>query len=143
MFTHIMAPVDMTALPTLKRALDAAADMARHHGARVTYVSATNNTPGRVARTPEEFGAKLAAFAEEQGKTHGIETASHALVLHDARHDLDRALVRAASDLKADLVVMASHEPKFSDYFWSSNGGAVAEHARASVLIVRGGPTPA
>lgn len=138
MFKHIMAPVDLSAVDKLDRALKATADAAKQHGAKVTYVSASNVTPNSVAHTPEEFKQKLADFAAAQAETHGIDADSHALILHDQRADLDHALVGAANDLGADLVIMASHDPTFFDHFWSSNGGAVARDSSASVFLVRG-----
>ncbi|SFE49291.1 universal stress protein [Roseivivax sediminis] len=138
MFNHIMAPVDLNAVDKLSRALDATADAAKHYGAKVTYVSASNTVPTAVAHTPEEFKKKLAAFASDQADKHGIETDSHPLIMHDQRADLDHALVEAAKTLDADLIVMASHDPNFFDHFWASNGGAVARDSHASVMLVRG-----
>ena len=137
MFKHIMAPVDLTHLDRLERALKATADVAKHYDAKVTYVSASNPTPGSLAHNPEEFREKLAEFARQQADKSGIKAESHALILHDEAVDLDNALVHAADELDADLVIMASHKPGFVDHFWSSNGGAVARRSNASVFIVR------
>jgi len=137
MFKHIMAPVDLAHLDRLESALETTADIAKHYGAKVTYVSASNATPGSIARNPEEFREMLAAFAKEQGEKAELETSSHPLILHDEAVDLDNALVHAAEELNADMVIMASHKPGFVDHFWSSNGGNVARHSNASVLIVR------
>jgi len=137
MFKHIMAPVDLTHTDRLDRALQTTADVAKNYGAKVTYVSASNDTPGSLAHNPQEFRDRLAAFAQEQADKAGIEADSHALILNDEAVDLDNALVHAADDLGADLVIMASHKPGFVDHFWSSNGGAVARRANASVFIVR------
>ncbi|SIS67723.1 Nucleotide-binding universal stress protein, UspA family [Roseivivax lentus] len=137
MFNHIMAPVDLAHIDTLKRALEVTADAARHYGAKVTFVSATTALPGAIAHTPDEFRQKLADFAETQGRQNAYEASSHALVLHDQAVDLDHALLKAVGVIGADLVIMASHKPSIADYFWSSNGGAVAEHADCSVMIVR------
>lgn len=137
MYSQIMAPVDLAHLDKLERALSVTADLAKHYGAKVTFVSATNSTPGAVAHSPEEFRTKLSEFAAAQAERLGIEADAHALVMPDQRADLDHALVDAAEELGADLVVMASHSPGFADHFWSSNGGAVARHSNASVMLVR------
>ncbi|UMA65021.1 universal stress protein [Roseivivax marinus] len=138
MFTHIMAPVDLHHVDTLDRALKVTADAAKHYGAKVTFVSATNNEPSDVAHSPEEFVAKLSEFAKTQAEKGGFDAEAHAMVLHDSRADLDNALLDAVKELDADLVIMASHDPNFADHFWSSNGGAVARHSHASVMLVRG-----
>lgn len=137
MFNHIMAPVDLAHTDQLKRALEVTAEEAKHHGAKVTFVSATSTQPSAVAHSPEEFRGKLADFAETQGRQNDYEAASHALVLHDQAVDLDDALLKAVEELGADLVIMASHKPSIANYFWSSNGGAIAGHSGASVMIVR------
>ena len=41
MFKKIMVPVDLAHLPALQKALDVAADMARHYDAALCYVGVT------------------------------------------------------------------------------------------------------
>ena len=137
MFSHIMVPVDLRHTDRLERALAVTAEEAKHHDAKVTFVSASNATPGEIAHSPDEFREKLASFAKDKGQAGGYPADAHALILHDTTADLDHALVEASKEINADLVIMASHRPNFADYFWSSNGGAVASHANASVMIVR------
>ncbi|WP_043919027.1 universal stress protein [Jannaschia aquimarina] len=137
MFKRIMTPVDLGHVGKLEKALAAAAALAKSEGAAITYVSVTSPQPGAVAHSPEEFKAKLEAFASEQGSAHGIPTDAHVIVSHDPSVDVDDALLKAVTDLDADLVVMASHAPGFADYFWPSNGGKVAAHSKASVFVVR------
>ena len=137
MFTRIMVPVDLAHLGKLDRALDTAADLARHYGAGITYVSVTAPTPGPLAHTPKEFSAKLDAFAADQSARHGIEAGAHMMIAHDPTIDTDDVLVSAIEETGADLVVMASHRPAKADYFWLSNGGKVATHTGASVMLVR------
>lgn len=137
MFTHIMVPVDLAHPDRLERALRAAADLADHYGARVTYVGVSAAQPGPVAHTPKEFAAKLSKFAAAQGELHGLtDIATHPVIAHDPAVELDRALERAVHDLGADLVVMGSHIPRRFDL--GSHGGRVASHTDVSVMLVRG-----
>ena len=133
-----MIPVDLTHADKLGKALGCAADMAKQHGASVVYVGVSAAAPSSVAHTPEEFAAKLDAFAKEQGQSHGIDASAHAVTSHDPASDLDAALMKAIDDTGADLVIMASHIPNVTDYIWPSNGGTIAGHAKVSVLVVRG-----
>lgn len=137
MFKKMMVPVDLAHRERLSRALDCAADLARHYGVPATYVGVTSTVPGKIAHTPEEFGQKLRAFAAAEAQRHGIEAQSHVAVAHDPVTEVDDALLRAIAETGADLVVMASHLPDALDYIWPSNGGKIAEHARCSVMIVR------
>ena len=132
-----MAPVDLSHVDGLRRALDCAADLARHYQAPITYVGVTAAAPSDLARNPEEFDQKLKSFVADEVKTHGVEGSAHTAIAHDPTTEVDDALLRAIDETGADLVVMASHVPSLIDYVWPSNGGKLAEHAKCSVMVVR------
>lgn len=137
MFTHIMVPVDLGHADKLETALRAAADLARHYGARVTYVGVSSAQPSAVAHTPKEYAEKLAKFAAMQAEVNEVaEVASHPIIAHDPAVDLDRKLEDAVHEIGADLVVMGSHIPKRFDF--GSHGGRIASHTDVSVMLVRG-----
>lgn len=136
-YSTIMVPVDLAHAGNLEKALNTAADLAKHYGASVVYVSVSTTAPSAIAHTPAEFKAKLDAFAADQAARHGHRASGHAILSHDPAVDLDPSLMKAADDLGADLIVMASHVPGLTDYIWPSNGGQVARHAKASVFVVR------
>jgi nucleotide-binding universal stress UspA family protein len=137
MFRRILAPVDLSHLDRLDRAIAVTVDEARHHGAPVDFVTVTAATPGKLGHTPDEARRKLAAFAAAQSEAHGIEARAHLIVSHDPTTDIDDALLKAVEDTGADLVVMATHRPGLADRLWPSNGGKVATNSGASVLLVR------
>ncbi|WP_235890741.1 universal stress protein [Martelella alba] len=136
-FTRIMAPVDLAHLDRLKRALDIAADLSGFYGAPVTYVGISAATPGALGHNPAEFAEKLRQFADLEGNRRGIATASHPVITHDPARDLNPALAKAVETIGADLVVMATHIPNIADHFWPSHGGALSQHTKASVFLVR------
>ena len=138
MFNKIMVPVDLSHAAKLTKALDCAGRLAKQFGAEAVYVGVTASAPSSLAHTPEEYAEKLDAFAAEQAKAHGITASGHAVVSHDPTTDLDPSLMKAVEETGADLVVMASHVPNITDYVWPSNGGTIAAHSKASVLVVRG-----
>jgi nucleotide-binding universal stress UspA family protein len=92
-----------------------------------------------VAHNPEELAEKLDAFAQEQGKSHGIETDSKVLLTADTAVELDDRLLEAIKDTGADLVVMASHPPGIGDrlHILHSNGANIVKHSDVSVFIIR------
>ena len=137
MFRKIMAPVDLAHADKIGKALDAAADAAKHYDAELIYVGVTTALPGAVAHNPQEYERKLAEFAETSGAEQGVATGHKSYVSHDPASDLDATLLKAIDDLGIDLVVMASHIPNLQDYIWPSNGGKLATHAKCSVFIVR------
>ncbi len=137
MFSKILVPVDLGHLDRLRKALAVAAAEARAHGAPVVYMGVTEETPGAVARTPEEYGDKLAAFAAEQASEHGIEAEAMAIMSTDPAAEINKLILKAVKDSGADLVVMASHPPRMLDWILPSHGGHVAEHADVSVFVIR------
>jgi nucleotide-binding universal stress UspA family protein len=139
MFRRIMVPVDLAHAARLERALAASADLARASGAELVYVGVTGSQPGTVARTFEEFRAKLDAFARATAERLGHPNArAEAIRLHDVTVDLDRALIAKAREIDADLIVMGSHVPGALEHLIGSNAGYVASHAPISVFVVRG-----
>jgi len=137
MFKHIMAPVDLAHVERLGRALNVTVEEARAHGCPVTFVSVAAAAPSAIAHTPAEFKSKLEAFVAGIRTEHGIEARAHPIISHDPVTDIDDALLKAVGDLGADLVVMGTHKPGATEYIWPSNGGKVASHTSASVLLVR------
>ena len=137
MFSKIVVPVDLVHQEHLGRALQAAADLARQYGATLRYIGVTTATPSEIAHTPEEYGRKLAAFAEAQAAKHGVSADSKAYVSHDPSIDMNDTLLKAVAESGADLVVMASHIPNVADYLWPSHGGTIARRSGVSVFVVR------
>lgn len=137
MFKRIMAPVDLAHIERLNRALDCAADLARHYDVPIHYVGVTSSAPSQLAHNPEEFGQKLNAFAKGEAENRGLEAFAHTAVTPDPATEVDDALIRAIDETGADLVVMASHVPNVMDHIWPSNGGKLAENAKCSVMVVR------
>lgn len=132
-----MVPIDLTHREKMRTAITLAADLAKLYDSEVCYVGATTPTPSSVAHTPKEYGEKLAEFAKSEGDAHGQDVTSHTVISHDPTADLDHDLVKAISEVGADLVVMATHIPNIGDFIWPSNGGRLATHTDASVFLVR------
>ncbi|MFO7648939.1 MULTISPECIES: universal stress protein [Halomonas] len=137
MYSKIMVPIDLAHIQLIEPTLQTVADLAQHYNAEVCYVGVTANTPGSVARTPQEFSQKLEAFAQERAKVHGQPVSTHTIVSPDPIADLDDDLIRAIRDVGADLVVMPTHPPKHIDVIMPSHGGKVATHTDVSVFLVR------
>lgn len=137
MYKRIMVPVDLAHAGALEKAITTAADLARHYDAGLVLVGATGSEPSAVAPSPEAFATRLAAFAREVSDRFGVPVTSDAMHLHDVTIDLDPKLAAHATEIGADLIVMASHVPGVADYLFGSNAGHVARHATVSVMVVR------
>jgi universal stress protein F len=56
----------------------------------------------------------------------------------DLRHgSAGSAILEAASEHGADLVIIGSHKPGVADYFLGSTAGRVVRHAQCPVLVMR------
>lgn len=137
MYKTIMTPVDLEHEDQLERALAIATDLAKHYGATLYAVGVTVAAPGRIAHNPTEYAAKLDAFAKAQTALRGVDVKALAKVSHDPAVDLDDTLEKAAAEIGADLIVMASHVPGFADYIFASRAGYLASHSTLSVFVVR------
>ncbi len=138
MYRKIMVPVDLGHVERLDKALATAADLSRHYAIPLCYVGVAAATPGSLAHNPEEFSARLAAFARDEAARREIADASSAAYIsHDPSTDLDATLLRAIDETGADLVVMASHVPGLAEHLFASNAGYVAMHATTSVMVIR------
>ena len=137
MYKKIMVPVDLAHIERLAKAITTATDLAKHYGIPICFVGVTAETPTEVAHTPKEFAEKLKAFGATQSKKHNLDIDTAAYPSHDPAVDLDDTLIAAAKDNGADLIVMASHVPGLPEHIFASNAGAVASHAKVSVLVIR------
>ncbi len=137
MYGKIVVPVDLSHVRALDKALKTAAGLARLHDAELTYLGVTASSPGPVAHTPEEFGEKLAEFAEKRSREDGVAASAEYKVIPDPARDLNHTLLAAIEKCGADLVVMASHRPGLPEHLFASHAGYVAAHAKASVMVVR------
>ncbi len=137
MFKKIAVPVDLAHTDKLGKALGVAADLSKHYGASVHLIGITATTPTPVAHNPKEFADKLAAFAADQAKNHGVTLQSHFTTSNDPVRDLDDVLNAKIHELGADLVIMASHIPHFREFVFASNAGFLAGHTDVSVFVVR------
>ena len=137
MYSNILVPVDLTQPETLDKAIDTAAALARHAGARLHMLGVTTTQPSSVAHTPEEYAEKLAAFARDKSEQEGATFEPEAVTSHDPAVDIDDIIMNQCKKLDIDLVVMASHVPGFGDHLFSSRAGWLASHSTISVFVVR------
>ncbi|MBF8223764.1 universal stress protein [Halomonas sp. 328] len=137
MYNKIMVPVDLAHLDPLAKALEVAADLARHYRAEVCYAGVTATAPSPLAHTPQEYQQKLDAFSKQQAAEHGQPVSARVVISHDPAADLDAVLVKAIEESGVDLVVMGTHLPRHLGILMPSHGGKVATHTDASILLVR------
>ncbi len=95
--------------------------------------------PAAATRTADELGPLLLAKARrqldrmgERARSRGVATTVEVVRAVDG----SRAILRAASRLEADMIVLGSHEHRFMDRLLGTNTARVAEGARCMVVVV-------
>jgi len=78
-----------------------------------------------------QFGEALRRWVS-QNVPGSVDVQPH--VLHGVIYD---EILRAADDMKIDVIIMAAHRPEASDYLLGSNVARVVRHAKQSVYVVR------
>ncbi len=137
MYTHILVPVDLAEKNTLGTALKVATDLSKHYGARMTFVGVSGGLQAEVSHSREKYAGMLADFAAGVAAENGVDVQSRVYDTPDPGVEVDRKLLLAIEETGADLVVMASHRPGWTEYLFNSHGGRLASHAPVSVFLVR------
>ena len=138
MYSRILVPVDLDNEDTLTKALDLAGQTAKRDAAEVIYVDVVDSVPTTSARTEvERLSDRLKGFALEQASRYGIRTTGEITLRRNLHLNVGSDIIKVASEVDCDLIIMASHVPGFKEHIFSSNAGYVASHAPMSVLVVR------
>jgi len=137
MFTHIMVPLDLAEKESSGKSISIAADLARHYNAKVSLISVTGGINGKVSYSTTEYRRRLSEFARAIASLEKIEIDSHVYDVPDPSVEVDKKLIQAVADHKIDLIVMATHQPGWVEYFVNSHAGRLASHASVSVFVVR------
>jgi len=137
MYKKIMVPVDLAHESTLEKAVKVAADIGKLYSASVCLVGVSGSAPSEVAYNEDVYREKLLRYVEKKSLEHDLRFDHKAVHSNDPAIELDDALAETGEALGVDLVVMASHVPRFMDHFFKSNACHLVAHTSISVLIVR------
>jgi len=139
MYKEILLPIDLEDEHSWKKAVPTAVEYAKAFGSQIHVVTVV-----------PEFGMVRQFFPdnyEEQVK-QSIKSKLHEFtgnsipkdikVQHIIAHgSIYEEINRAADEVDADLIIMASHRPKLGDYLLGPNAARVVRHSQRSVLVVR------
>ncbi len=141
MTQHVLLPVDPDEKASWEKALPEAVAQAKQRGATLHVMTVVPTFGSSIVASyfPKGFEAKALAEAERELKTliqNEIPAdLPHQLIVAHGR--IHQEIVETAKSVKADLIVMASHKPGWSDTFLAPNAAQVLQHTPISVLIVR------
>lgn len=136
MYKKIIVPVDPAAVEIGEKIL-AKAKSLLDEGGEIVLLTIIEDIPGYLAidvpvdlieGAINDAKAKLVAIKEKaEVKTH-IEIRSGAPA---------REILATAEEHKADLIIVGSHVPDFSNYFIGATADRVVRHSKISVLVDR------
>lgn len=136
MYKSIIVPVDTTALDKGEKILKKAASLLDAGGV-VTLLTVVEDIPGYLAldvpvdlieNSIKEAKAKLVGLKETCGVDAKVEIRNGPPA---------REILAAAQEHGADLIIIASHVPDFSNYFIGATADRVVRHSKISVLVDR------
>ncbi len=141
MFARILFPVDLEEESSWQKAVPAVLGLQQTFGSELHVLTITPEWPKGMYRlslppdAEQRFAASAAEGLEAFVREHvpeGIPLTKHVKVGRVYQMVLD-----TAAEIKADLIVMASHRPDMGDYLIGANASRVVRHAAVSVLVVR------
>lgn len=147
MFQHLLVPVDGSELS--ERAIDASIELAVKFGARITGLvvepevssaMASVADPASFARDVQAQEAESQAHAnkvlghfEERTRAAGVAFAGQMV----EATSIDRAIVEAAKQVGADLIVMVTHgRGVLGELVFGANTKSVMSHTKVPLLVL-------
>ncbi|MFN3635243.1 MAG: universal stress protein [Rhizobium rhizophilum] len=136
MYKKIIVPVDPAAADVGERTLTKAKSLL-DAGGEIVLLTIIEDIPGYLAidvpvdlieGAINDAKAKLVELKEKTGVTAHIEIRSGAPA---------REILATAEEHKADLIIVGSHVPDFSNYFIGATADRVVRHSKISVLVDR------
>ncbi len=131
MYKHILVPIDLGETQAAEKAVGVAKHTARRDGSRISIVSIVPAWPDDLAQEPRDYQPDLDAYVD--ANREGLDIEGKVKV----GGSISGRIIETVEEKQIDLVVMASHDPRVTDYLIGSNAAHVVLHASCSVLVVR------
>lgn len=136
MYKNILVAIDIGHGDLGKQLIDKAMPL-RDTGGRIRLVYVVEDIPAYVlaelpAGTIEARRREGLDHLTAIGRAAGIEAEAEVRGGHASS-----AIIEAAEECGADLIMLASHRPDFRDFFIGSTAARVVRHAQCSVLVAR------
>jgi len=135
MYKKIICAVDLGKKPRAERILKRAAALASP-GGEVVLLHVVVDVPSYIMiDLPQQY--MDTSIKEAEGQLAAL--ARGMAVVPEVRCGVaETAILAAAEDHGADLIIVASHLPNFSNYFLGATADRVVRYAKCSVLVDRG-----
>lgn len=139
MFNKVLVPIDVSHTERNDSLIERAKELADRPDGEITVLTVIPDVPGYVAAElpagiHERVLANARAELDKLAEKHGLPPSTQINIVHGSP---SQQILNASADGKADVVVIASHQPGLSDYFLGSVAGKVVRHAHCSVVVLR------
>lgn len=142
MFKKIFLPVDLAQESSWKKSLPVAVKLAQENKAKLAVFTVVPDLDMTLVGPFLPVDHQLNMMKEAEQNLKGLiareipdDVNALAYVRHGKR--VYRQIVKAAGELGADLIVLASHRPENKDYLIGPNAAQVMRHFPQSVFVVR------
>lgn len=142
MYKDILLPIDLNHESSWKKALPVALEYCRAFGSTLHIMTVMPDyhmaivgsffPEGFESKHREELNKQLHAFVRSNVPAGGVKV-QHIV----AEGTPYTEILATAEQIKADLIIMASHRPELKDYLLGPNAERVVRHSEISVLVVR------
>lgn len=139
MYKDILLSVDLEDDNSWRKALPTAVEYAKAFGSRIHVISVVPEF-GMVRQFfPDDYESQLKDSVKSKLHEFTAERIPDDVsVRHIIAHGtIYREINKAAEQINADLIIMASHRPGVGDYLLGPNAARVVRHSSCSVLVVR------
>jgi universal stress protein F len=136
MYNKIIVAVDTAQMDKAERVLRKAADLKASDGT-ILLVNVVEELPAYVV---SDLSIDMTVKARKDADEHLTDLRERTGVAADIEIRQGapaREILAAADRLQADLIIVASHVPDFSNYVIGATADRVVRHAKCSVLIDR------
>ncbi|MDA7945955.1 MAG: universal stress protein [Hyphomicrobiaceae bacterium] len=136
MFKKILIAVDLSAAEKGKLMIDTAGEVGGK-SAHLTLINVVEDIPAYVAYELPQ-GILETTRDNAQNQLDDMANVSGRKIATEVRSgNPATAILDAAEEIGADLIIIASHRPGLQDYLLGSTAGRVVRHAKCSVLVLR------
>ena len=136
MYKKIVVPVEMGQLEKGEKIL-AKAKSLLDAGGEIVLTSVAESVPAYVAvELPVDFIEQSIREAETKRRARNAKLGTHARI-EVMIGSPSRQILELAEKEKADLIIIGSHRPDFTNYLIGATADRVVRHAECSVLVDR------
>lgn len=128
---HLLVPVDLLDLETSEKAVGNAKHIARRDGAKLSVITVIPSWPEDISRAPNDYRPEFDAYLDKIREDLDVDG------IFQVGGSISGRIGEAVRERDIDLVVMSSHNPRFTDYLIGSNAAHVVLHSSCSVMVVR------